>query len=43
MQKKRQSEATQKRRSTKWGIKLFQGMFGDFRIDLKSNYKIREN
>ena len=33
LQEKRQSGFTKK--STKWGVKLFQGMFKDFKIGLK--------
>ena len=36
LKEKRQSEATKK--STKWGVKLFQGMFVCFKIGSKNNY-----
>ena len=36
LEEKRQSKATKK--STKWGVKLFQGMFEDFKLGLKNNY-----
>ena len=36
LEDKRQSEATKK--STKWGVKLFQGMFEDLKLGLKNYY-----